>query len=398
MSRTPLAHLAHGLAQRVSVRAVVAGVVVASGVMACTLDHSLQTNPPNPRLPIVKAAPLDILFVVDNSASMLEEQETLLRSVWDPRCPLGDTAEVPLNLQDPSRETFDALSDVCGLAQLMAMMNGDFHIGVITTDVGMCDERIPSVQDPDDVHEATPMRGCLQGAGIITRDNDVEADFRDAMLGVGIYGSPIERGLDAMEVFLTPGGRRGQGCDNDLDGFLRDDGRLLVVFVVDEDDCSHREGENGFPNELEAEPQTCGEFVDLFLDYPPENCRSRSDQLASIDSYKDTLRRLVDDGRTTDVYVSVVGGLAEQGGSLEPAACVALDDGTVSADCVEAFGATSVCTPEQNCCSADAASRYVQLARAVNADSLVGSICADTFRDPLLPLFFRAELGGDDVF
>jgi hypothetical protein len=348
----------------------------------------------------VKAAPLDILFVVDNSGSMRDEQETLLRSVWDPRCPLSDTSQVPLHLQDPSRETFEALTDVCGLSQLMAMMRGDFHIGVITTDVGMCDERLSVAQDPDNLHEPTPMRGCLQGPGIITRDSDVEADFRSAMLGVGTYGSSIERGLDAMEVFVTPGSRRGEGCDSDLDGFLRPDGRLLVVFVADEDDCSHRAGENGYPDELALEPETCGDYPALFTtpEFSAQNCQARADQLASIDSYRAMLRGLVDDGRTTDVLVSVVGGLVEQGGRLEPAGCTASDDGNVEGGCLETFGIGGTCTDADNCCRADAASRYVQLARAVNADSLVGSICAPDFRAPLLPLFFHAELGGDDVF
>lgn len=371
--------------------------LVAGGLaVGCTID----VPPPNPRLPIVKAAPLDILFVVDNSASMLDEQETLLRSVWDPRCPLSDTSRVPQHLQDPSRETFEALTDVCGLAQLMAMMRGDFHIGVITTDVGMCDERLSVAQDPDNLHEPTPMRGCLQGPGVITGDSDVEADFRDAMLGVGTHGAAIERGLDAMEVFFTPDARRGEGCDKDLDGFLRPDGRLLVVFVADEDDCSHRDGENGFPDELEFEPETCGDFPALFTtpDYSSQNCQARADQLASVDSYQAMLRGLVDQGRTTDVYVAVVGGLVESDGRLEPAGCTASDDGAVVGGCLESFGAGASCAEADNCCSADAASRYVKLARAVNADSLMGSICVPDFRAPLLPLFFQAELGGVDVF
>lgn len=380
-------------------RVVTASLLIAGA--SCTVNYSLQEDPPNPQLSLVKAAPLDILFVVDNSGSMFDEQRTLARSIYDPRCPVVDTANVPQDLQDPSRETFDALSNVCGLAQLMAMMNGDFHIGVITTDVGRCDERVGIAQDPDDLHEPTPMRGCLQGPGVITRDSDVETDFQDAMLGVGTYGSPFERGLDAMEVFLTPGSTRGPGCDNDLEGFLRPDGRLLIVFVTDEDDCSHRDGENGFHNELEFEPETCGEFTDLVLNYLPSACVDDADRLASVDSYRRMLRGMVSAGRTTDVLVSVVGGLVDGGdgldGDLVPGACIATDDG-VSGTCTAAFGTGATCAPEDNCCSADAANRYVALARAVNADSLVGSICADTFSEPLLPLFFQAELGGDDVF
>jgi hypothetical protein len=381
------------LAAVVSVGLIVMGALS----LSCTVDSDIRLAEPT-LLPIVKAAPLDILFVVDNSPSMQDEQATLARSVWDPRCPLSDTRQVPMDLQDPSRETFEALTQVCGLSQLLAMMRGDFHIGVITTDVALCDERFPS-PDLDPLHEPQPMRGCLQGPGLITPDSDVEADFKAAMLGVGIYGSPIERGLDAMEVFLTPGGRRGEGCDDDLDGFLRPDGRLLIVFVADEDDCSHRDGENGFPNELEHEPETCSPIdSSSFVNYDARNCQNRSDELASVESYRATLQKLVQSGRTSDVYVAIVGGLVQDNGRLEPSGCAATDDGDVRGDCLQTFGSHNTCAPDENCCSADAAHRYVQLARAVNEHSLMGSICAPDFSTALLPLFFQAELGGDDVF
>jgi hypothetical protein len=364
---------------------------------ACTIDY--QLDQPIERLPLAVQRPLDILFVVDNSASMADEQATLLRSVFDPRCPITDVQAVPQRYNRPSREVFAELSEVCGIAQLLAAMGGDFHIGVITTDVGVCDERFSVGQDPNNLHEPTTMRGCLQGQGVITNSDDVEAAFQSAILGVGNYGSSIERGLDAMEVFLDPGSRRAPGCENDLDGFLRKDGRLMVVMVADEDDCSHRDGALGFPNELEGEPETCGEFIDLFArpETSASNCQNRQDQLVSVGAYSDALRGLVDTGRTTDVMVSVMGGLRDNGAGLEPGGCAPLPDGGVDGSCRATLGTAQTCDVEENCCSADGAFRYVEFARAVNADSLLGSICADNFRDPLLPLFFLDRLGGEEV-
>jgi len=347
----------------------------------------------------VKRAPLDLLFVVDNSGSMLDEQNALARSIFDPRCPISDVGNVPLDLQEPSREVFDELSDVCGIAQLIAAMGGDFRIAVITTDVGACDERLPAGQDPDGLHEPTLMRGCAQG-GIITRNDDVEAALQTAMLGVGTYGSSRERGLDAMHAFLAPDGKTAPGCEQDGDDFLRPDGRLVVVFVADEDDCSHQDGAFGFPNELAGEPEGCGDFPELFTnpDARPALCVEQADRLAPVSFYRDTLRALVDEGRTTDVIVSVVGGLRETGNGLVAGDCIAREDGSFDGLCSPVLGAGNSCTEDEQCCSADGAHRYVEFARTVNADSLMGSICAPDFRAPLMPLFLVGELGGEEVF
>ncbi len=366
--------------------------------VSCTVDYNLQTPAPNRPRALAVERPLDVLFVVDNSGSMQDEHEELLRSVFNEACPITDVGNVPEPYRNPDRQTFDDLAAVCGLSQLLAAMNGDFHLGVITTDVGLYDERYSPMQDADDTHTQTTMRGCLQGPGVITGDDDIAATFADAMVGVGTYGSPIERGLDAVEVFLDPESRRAPGCENDLDGFLRKDGRLVVVFVTDEDDCSHRDGASGFPNELENEPQGPGEFQEMFTSYSTRDCYERANDLATVQSYHDMLARLVLAGRTSDVLVSVIGGAVETDGRMEAAGCVATDDGSVSSVCSEAFGVGGSCVEWDNCCSADSADRYIKLARQMNANSLVGSICGTSFLDVVLPLFRQAELGGDVIF
>lgn len=128
----------------------------------------------------------DILFVVDDSISMADEQvlvaEGFDRFIWA----VGET-------------------DV------------DFHLGVVTTDMD----------------ESNEERGLLVGDPIyLTPDDDYVGGFM-SRVRVGTEGSDKERGLQAALHALT---------DNDAldynDGFLREDAVLALVFVSDENDCS----------------------------------------------------------------------------------------------------------------------------------------------------------------
>jgi hypothetical protein len=121
------------------------------------------------------SASADVLFVVDNSCSMHEEQERLA-----------------LN--------FDAFVEV------LSSSYADFQIGVVTTDI-------------DD-------GGALQG-DVYTRDTPELADaFKDTIM-VGTRGSKDEKGFESAKLAL-------QGNPN----FLRTDARLNLVFLSDEDDHS----------------------------------------------------------------------------------------------------------------------------------------------------------------
>jgi hypothetical protein len=363
----------------------------ALGGSGCTLEYRLEDRAPI-TLAIAEQAPLDVLFVVDNSASMTDEQQNLRRTVFDERCPITDLANVPEGYASPSGRVLEELVAVCGVAQLLAAFNADFHIGVITPDVGLCDERLPAAQDPEGLHTPTPQRGCLQG-GMITSGADVPARFAEAIESVGTYGSPVERSMEATRIFLDPNSRRAPGCEDDLDGFLRPEAQLLVVYVTDEDDCSHDDGAYGFPNELAGEP-ACGEdFPGLFMS-DPGACVAQPETLAPVQGTVDFLRGLVDGGRTRDVFVGVIGGvLKDDAGLTFPAGCIA--DGDVVTDrCVPSGGSSNANGPGQvcdaattTCCHADPSSRLVDLARAVNDASFVGSACDGDYRATLLPLF-----------
>lgn len=133
---------------------------------------------------------VDILWVVDNSCSMEEEQATLAAGF----------------------QSFVGQMEASGT---------DFQMGVISTSF-----------DYDD-----PTRGVLTGdPPYLTNADDYVAEFVARSTGLGIAGSDKEKGLEAAAYALSPAMTFGGAND----GFVRGSAALLVVFVSDEEDCSDR--------------------------------------------------------------------------------------------------------------------------------------------------------------
>lgn len=132
------------------------------------------------------SAQADILFVVDNSGSMVDEQSLL----------------------------------AVGFSSFVAEIENtgtDFHLGVVTTEFAHTD----------------PKRGRLLGnPAVLTANDKYEQLFKDRV-HVGVEGSGKEQGLEAASYALSSVMTTGPNA-----GFLREDASLLVVVVSDEDDCS----------------------------------------------------------------------------------------------------------------------------------------------------------------
>lgn len=140
---------------------------------------------------------VDILWVIDNSFSMEEEQQVLA-------------------------EGFAAF------ASQLESSGTDFQIGVITTSFDYSDSE----------------RGVLVGdPPFLTPDDDYEALFA-ARTSVGTGGSDKEKGLEAAVFALSPL-MTVSGAPNE--GFVRKDAQLLVIFVSDEEDCSDNGALEGQP-------------------------------------------------------------------------------------------------------------------------------------------------------
>lgn len=171
-----------------------------------------------------KPVAADILFVVDNSCSMQDEQENLAR-----------------NFQD-------FISEIAG--------TGDYRIGIITTDVSSDGEEQEGLSftgygnDAPYYTSMSPDRTSCRSAGIALscfRGSDpskrivsseqnplAQIDTFSKNVKVGSCGSGTEAGLEAVSRALN---RMNLGCNR---GFMRDDANLVVVIVSDEDDHSSR--------------------------------------------------------------------------------------------------------------------------------------------------------------
>ena len=131
----------------------------------------------------------DILWVVDNSCSMYQEQNTLA-------------------------------SNFSSFVSIIEAQNVDYQIGVISTDVGD--------------------NGQLQGSiPIITPSTPNPGQEFAANVNLGTHGSGWEKGMDSAWLALQPG-ILGSGGFNE--GFLRPLAGLRIIFVSDEND-----GSNLFP-------------------------------------------------------------------------------------------------------------------------------------------------------
>ncbi len=178
---------------------------------------------------------VDLLFVIDNSGSMGQEQAKLAEQL--PR--------LLRSLLSGVREDGTTFSPV-----------QDLHVGVITTDLGTNDgpELRPSCKGfGDDGVLVKNNVGCSTNAptgylGYVPSElapTALEAAIDDftCLASVGTNGCGFEQQLEAMYKALAPStvgfakGTFGHG-DGSNAGFLREDAVLSVIHVSDEDDCS----------------------------------------------------------------------------------------------------------------------------------------------------------------
>jgi hypothetical protein len=158
---------------------------------------------------------LDLLFVIDNSGSMENEQAEV-------------TAAFP--------QMMDTLQQLpTGLPNI--------HIGVISTDVGAGNACATADVGPGVLENAPRISGCTppgdryiedidDGSGGRTRNyGGTLGDTFSCIATLGTHGCGYEQPLEAIQRALDPS----NAANAD---FLRDDSLLAVVILSDEDDCS----------------------------------------------------------------------------------------------------------------------------------------------------------------
>ena len=163
---------------------------------------------------------LDILFVIDNSGSMREEQASLVANF---------------------NRFINVLDNIEG-----GLPN--VHIGVVSTDIGAGPYGIMGCTGNGDngILQNAPVGGACDTPGPeryivdianddgVTRTNNYTgtlADTFSCISELGTTGCGFEQPLEAMRRALN-------GSNAQNAGFLRDDAFLAVIIISDEDDCS----------------------------------------------------------------------------------------------------------------------------------------------------------------
>ena len=167
--------------------------VITAGWLAggCDTTRFTMRQPPGQQVDVFRQAivpNVDVLWVVDNSDSMVEEQQALADSFQDFYKFISNTAS--------------------------------FHIGVISTDVHNPDHRGRLLGDPK----------------YITQDTENAEQVFRRNVNVGIGGTGNEQGFAAANLALTE-----PLISTYNAGFLQEDAHLFIIFVSDEDDGSFGE-------------------------------------------------------------------------------------------------------------------------------------------------------------
>jgi hypothetical protein len=186
----------------------------------------------------------DVLFVIDNSGSMAQEQASLITAIPSiARSLVTNDVLGNDNPDDPS-----TLDDNTSIFR-------DVHMGVVTTDLGTANSAIQTC-NLQPIGEAGALRGRGFGAGCpdvlpefvtVSSIDDVESAVTNlsCLANVGTTGCGFEQPLESMLMALTPststlrfaGGLLGS-ADTLNEGFVRSDSVLIVILLTDEEDCS----------------------------------------------------------------------------------------------------------------------------------------------------------------
>lgn len=252
---------------------------------------------------LVSVRDLDILFVVDNSGSMAEEQASLTAN-------FGRFISTLRTIEG-------------GLPNL--------HIGVVSTDVGAGPYNISGCSGFGDrgVLQSVPRGACAAPTGAYLSDvsngsggrtinysGTLEESFT-CIAQLGIDGCGFEQPLESM--------RRALNCTNTENaGFLRPNAALAVIIIADEDDCSASDttmydtSQTSISDPLgPLSSFRCFEFGVVCDDDSPRNagvktgCVPRADSryMYGMTEYADFLRSLKADPSL--VTVGVISGVAE---------------------------------------------------------------------------------------
>ncbi len=179
---------------------------------------------------------VDLLFVIDNSGSMLDEQYNLITSFPD---------------------------FIDGMRTRLSETDG-YNVGVISTDVYTGDLTCLPLQEGALVTETagggSSNATCApysSGLRYMTEADDLESKFACAAQ-IGTSGDGNERPMDVVRAAFAPALTAPGACN---EGFLRDDALLVIVLITDEEDDHETDSE---ACEMTAQAGSAGDPADWF--------------------------------------------------------------------------------------------------------------------------------------
>ncbi|MFT3835711.1 MAG: VWA domain-containing protein [Myxococcaceae bacterium] len=208
-----------------------AGMSACNGCLGCKspVDDSNSNLPSacSKTDPLIAPQKLDILFVIDNSSSMIEEQQgvakALVAFMTEVSKSGGVSTDFHLGVIDTSVYQYTLINGISHLqyysdhnGKLRPVPEGSADGGILVLADGgipLTDERMLLGTDPDLIPKLS--RLVQQG----THGSGQETPYEAVRLAL----------IDQSQITLEQGGNG---------GFFRDRARLLVVVLSDEDDCS----------------------------------------------------------------------------------------------------------------------------------------------------------------
>jgi len=334
---------------------------------------------------IAVSRPLDILFVIDDSATMVQEQEALAAAFPAFVEAVTDTGEaVDLHIGFVSSNLGTAPAGTGGPG-----CTGDGDEGHLLVDVDC-----PALTDEAHylVHQVDP-----EGETAVNYTGELATQLQ-CMAQLGIDGCGFEQHLESM--------KRALENQEENAGFLRDQANLAVVVLADEDDCSvsdramfiaQPEGDTRTSPLGELSSFRCFEFgiacaedgdgereLGERTDCAPDDA---SDYVEPIATYAEFLSG-VKGGRHRVVFATIVGDSAPVAVGLEDTQ----DRLQVMPECEVCPGGAPDCTVLDALVSAAPAIRLNALAERFSGRSQVEDICA--YDEKAGALDYTAALAG----
>jgi hypothetical protein len=256
-------------------RQMILASVVALALSACNgevaplggpiqVDTTVPTTFPGVVVPsgtLTQASKVDLLLMIDNSASMEDKQEHLRRSIPD----LVTRLVAPNCVDGAGNVVGRSENGVCAAGSLEFAPVTDLHVGILTSSLGnrggdVCDVRWPRTNDRAHLVTAKAGGGNVPdaaqgfltfGPGGITDVAQLQNDISDLVGGVGANGCGLEAQLESWYRFLVEpdpyedvvlNGSVAEFVGTDVTvlqqraAFLRPDSLLSLVVLTDEDD------------------------------------------------------------------------------------------------------------------------------------------------------------------